>query len=258
MSIARSILALIFFLTILPSRRGWRIEDAAKCFYLVPLASIVRSLIVIAPSLLIDRYVGSMIASIMLLVLYVVVTRGLHIDGLADYLDAVGSLKKGEEALRVMKDPRKGSFAILAVSMYVGIFLTCTNIIMSSIHSVLKLLGVLSSIFVWSDEAMFILAATSRPSPYVGLGRLFVENSKNVGKRIANGAIVCVLTVLLYRLVGPEVLAPSICSIVNAILIRADALRRLGFVNGDVLGASNELSKIASIVVIASLVGAPK
>ncbi len=255
-SIARSILALVFFLTIIPSRKRWSIEDAAKGFYLIPVASFIRSMIIVVPAAFAMLCSGPLLFALTLLSLYVFISRGLHIDGLADYLDAVGSLKKGEDALKVMKDPRKGSFAVLAVSLYVATFIICMRSIASSLSNVVELLGVTSSIFMWSDEAMFLLATMSTPAPYGGLGRLFVERSKDNVKCVVNAVLVSVMTVLLYALSGYVSLLPSVCSIVTALLIHLDASKRLGFVNGDILGASNEISKIVSMIVITGVLGA--
>ena len=258
MSIVRSFLALLSFLTILPVGSRRSVRDAAEAFHLIPFVSLVKAFIVIPPSLIVRIYVNPLLSALTLLTLYVVITRGLHIDGLADYLDAVGSLRRGEEALRIMKDPRKGSFAILAVSMYVVIFTTCVHTILDAIDDVVKLLSVLVSVFLWSDEAMFMLATISKPEPYEGLGKLFIEYSKSAVKRLTNLLIIVVLTSLLYAVADYVVLLPPLCSILTTLLLHLDASRRLGFVNGDVLGASNEISRAISLIVVAGSLGATK
>ena len=43
------------------------------------------------------------------------VTRGLHLDGLADTADALGGGRTTETRLRIMKDPHTGAFGVIAV-----------------------------------------------------------------------------------------------------------------------------------------------
>ncbi len=44
-----------------------------------------------------------------------VLTRGLHLDGLADTADGLGSGKPAEDALRIMKQSDIGPFGVLAL-----------------------------------------------------------------------------------------------------------------------------------------------
>jgi cobalamin synthase len=43
------------------------------------------------------------------------VTRGLHLDGLADFADGLGGGSTREEALRIMRDPAVGAFGVIAL-----------------------------------------------------------------------------------------------------------------------------------------------
>ena len=42
-------------------------------------------------------------------------TRGLHLDGLADTVDALGSYRRGDAALDIMKKPDIGPFGVVAL-----------------------------------------------------------------------------------------------------------------------------------------------
>ncbi|NES39834.1 adenosylcobinamide-GDP ribazoletransferase, partial [Micromonospora sp. PPF5-17] len=42
-------------------------------------------------------------------------TRGLHLDGLADTVDALGSYRRGAAALEIMKKPDVGPFGVVAL-----------------------------------------------------------------------------------------------------------------------------------------------
>ncbi|MGM0876654.1 MAG: adenosylcobinamide-GDP ribazoletransferase [Bacillota bacterium] len=54
-------------------------------------------------------------SSLFIVTLWVFLTGGLHLDGLMDVADAVGSNAPFEKKLEIMKDPQVGSFAVLTV-----------------------------------------------------------------------------------------------------------------------------------------------
>ena len=54
-------------------------------------------------------------AAAVLLGLTVIITRGLHLDGLADTADGLGGGSTPEERLRIMKDSRIGAFGVISL-----------------------------------------------------------------------------------------------------------------------------------------------
>ncbi len=56
----------------------------------------------------------------LLVVMWILITGGLHLDGLADCADAwVGGLGSRSRTLEIMKDPRSGTFAVIAIVLAV-------------------------------------------------------------------------------------------------------------------------------------------
>ncbi|WP_405858611.1 adenosylcobinamide-GDP ribazoletransferase [Streptomyces sp. NBC_01515] len=58
---------------------------------------------------------GSLLAAVASVAVPAVLTRGLHLDGLADTADGLGSGKPAEDALRIMKQSDIGPFGVLAL-----------------------------------------------------------------------------------------------------------------------------------------------
>jgi len=246
----KGVKSLIAFLTALPLR-GADLDSAAKSFYALPIVSVVEGLLVSVMTIPLALYSSPWLASIAFLAIHVAITRGLHIDGLADYADAVGSLRTGEEALRIMKDPRKGAFAVMAICIYVATIIVSSSSIFSTVTSARKLVGAILSLYLWSLESMYLVAAMSAPEPYQGLGRKFVESAKIVSNGVKNAVLVAAIQALCFWLCGPLSLVPIATSLATSALVSRDCMKRLGFANGDVLGASNELSRATSIFALA-------
>ena len=62
--------------------------------------------------------VPASLAALVLLLLPVLVTGGIHVDGFMDTCDALGSHADREKKLAIMKDPHAGSFAVLGCVLY--------------------------------------------------------------------------------------------------------------------------------------------
>ena len=102
-------------LTVLPLR-GARTDrtTAGRAMELAPLVGLVVALpaagVLLTGRLLFDT---PFIAAILAIATLALVTRGLHLDGLADLADGLGSHRDPEGTRQVMKDPAVGAFGVL-------------------------------------------------------------------------------------------------------------------------------------------------
>ncbi|MCT4586166.1 MAG: adenosylcobinamide-GDP ribazoletransferase [Peptostreptococcaceae bacterium] len=73
----------------------------------------------IALSFLLLKVLDVKIASIVLMGAVILLTGGLHLDGLADSFDGLYSYRKKDKILEIMKDSRVGTNGLLAVLIYI-------------------------------------------------------------------------------------------------------------------------------------------
>ncbi|MEM1898406.1 MAG: adenosylcobinamide-GDP ribazoletransferase [Sulfolobales archaeon] len=256
MIVFRQIKALLSLLTRIPLR-GQSIEEAAKVFYLVPLVGIIEGAIVVVVLVLpLWLNIDSTLISALSLLTHTLITGGIHIDGLADYSDVIGSLKRGDRALEVLKDPRKGSFAIIAISLRMIIGLVSLSTLISTVR--LKVIPTILTLYIASAEAMFITCYFGNEEPYEGIAKHFSKHSKNRVCLIRNFLCYAALSALTVVLSGVRYITIIILltPIVIGFLVSYDANRRLGFVNGDVLGFSYELVNTSTLLLAATLASA--
>lgn len=232
---------------------GRSIEEAAGAFYLVPLVGALEGAIVAAALVALAWLnVNPVVASILANALHVLVTGGIHLDGFADYSDVVGSLKRGEQALNVLKDPRKGSFAIVATSLRVCSGLAAMSALVESAG--LRAAVSVVALYVASAEAMFVTCLFGGEEPYDGMAKLFSRRSKEVAPVVGNILCYSSLSALL-AVLGKDRGAPVLAllsPLAVGLLVARDANKRLGFVNGDVLGFSYELTILVNLVLAAT------
>lgn len=104
-------------LTVLPVRvTRWDREAARTGMLCAPLAGLVVGLAAAVPGALLLLFgSGPLLAAVASAAVPAVLTRGLHLDGLADTADGLGSGKPAQDALRIMKQSDIGPFGVITL-----------------------------------------------------------------------------------------------------------------------------------------------
>ncbi|MFD9339236.1 adenosylcobinamide-GDP ribazoletransferase, partial [Streptomyces sp. NPDC060028] len=104
-------------LTVLPARiTRWDRPAARTGMACAPLAGLVVGLLAAAAGVLLLLLGGGpLLAAAVTVAVPAALTRGLHLDGLADTADGLGSAKPADEALRIMKQSDIGPFGVVTL-----------------------------------------------------------------------------------------------------------------------------------------------
>ncbi len=255
LKVLKGLAALTSFATVIPAK-VYDVSLAAEYFYLISIVGVLEGLITSVPILI---PTSPYLRAAMALAASYLVTGLNHLDGLADFADAAYSGKVGEEALKVMKDPRRGSAAIAITSITLILTYASLVSVISVLKSWLDIAASLCIVHALAAESMYALAVTGKEPPYRGLGKLFIESSKPPWKTaISILTLASVLTlILVFRmpLLFPA-LSAAAAAAVSLAVIRHVSLRILGFISGDVLGAVFEVSKTTSLLTLAVILTA--
>ncbi|GAA2099531.1 adenosylcobinamide-GDP ribazoletransferase [Actinomadura alba] len=175
-------------------------------------------------------------------------TRGLHLDGLADVADGLGSGRPAAGALEIMRRSDIGPFGV--VTLVLTLLIQVAALTAASGHGI-------------GGPAIVVAAATGRLAlPWAcrrgvpaarpdGLGAT-VAGSVPAAAAAAVTATVLAGAVVLGVVAGSATLpAAVVTGLVSAWLFRRHLLRRLGGVTGDVLGALVEIAATAALIVTA-------
>ncbi|AFZ70845.1 cobalamin-5-phosphate synthase [Caldisphaera lagunensis DSM 15908] len=234
----KGFLSLLSFLTTIPTNQN-NIKEASEYFYLSPLIGLIEG-IIIGLIFFLLRF-NFIINGSILLASHLLLTGGLNLDGFSDYSDVIGSRKIGEEAEKILKDPRKGSFAIIFTSLIIIIrFASFSNI--KNIFSI-----VLS--YVTGIESGYLISYFSNAPKYQGLGSMFIESSKNKKKLLYNLIIYLIIIIILLFVSKTKYYLISIFSLLLVPIIVFDSNKRLGYANGDVIGFTIEIIETASLLI---------
>jgi len=185
---------------------------------------------------MVDRVLGDSLApmalNLVLLTLYVLVTGGLHQDGLADTVDAFAGGKTPEDRLRILRDSHIGALGATGLILSLG----------------LRYVGLMSLPVGLRESMILCMPAIGRWAMVVGawggvyprpegLAAPFIRNMSALDVLVAS----TVVWVGLFLLFGP--MAALALLIMGSMVIRLFVWwvsRKMGGVTGDILGSINE------------------
>ena len=228
------------FLTVLPINLktipNAKQNGQAILFY--PFVGLLIGLILFALSLVLAKLPILLIASI-ILVLWIWLTGGLHLDGLADTADAwVGGFGDPERTLKIMKDPTCGPIGVLSLIIVCLLkFAALYVLIEQHLNVFLVLVPMLGR-----SVALFLFLTTT----YVRDKGLWRSMTDFLPKTIA--WIVFVITLSLLYLFKWYGLAVLISFLLSVVYLRFIFIKRIGGVTGDTIGASIELIEMNVLV----------
>jgi adenosylcobinamide-GDP ribazoletransferase len=236
-------------LTILPVRTERVDRETARwAMLLAPVAGLVVGgaaavVLVLADALRLGGLLGAALAVATMAAL----TRALHLDGLADLADGLGSGKPAAPALEVMKRSDIGPFGV--VTLLLTLLVQTAAIAGQHPYGVI-IAGVTGRLaLVWACRAG---VPAARPG---GLGAL-VAGTVSTGQAVAVTAVVlatAAVTGALFDGVQGLALAGSavLAGLGAACLVLRHAVRRLTGVTGDVLGALVEIAATVALIALA-------
>lgn len=178
-----------------------------------------------------------------LLTVWVVLSGGLHLDGLADSADAwLGGFGDRERTLTIMKDPRSGPIAVVTLMLVLLLKFTALLALIEQQTTVALILAPLLG-----RTALLGLFLTT---PYVragGLGQALADHlPRQAGQRVLLfSALACVL------MAGWSGVIALVMAVAVFVGVRRLMVRRLGGTTGDTAGALLELLEVAVLMALA-------
>lgn len=225
-------------MTTLPIRLpdDWQTGDSGRASVWYPFVGLFVGGLTLLGWMGATRIFSAPVAGILTLILWVALTGGLHLDGLADCCDGLLASTTVERRLEIMKDPRLGTFG--------GIGLVLTLLLKAAALSSLTPQSAFGILLAASFARWCILPAgllpLARPS---GMGADFKAGFRNWF--IAAGAVV---PLAISILLGTHGIISLISGLLAAVLVLNLAKSRINGVTGDVFGMTVEVVEVVSLL----------
>jgi len=226
------------FMTRVPVRsRGLdpaRLSRASAWFPVVGL--LVGSVASLASLLLVPHLTRPLAALIAVLVM-VMITGGLHEDGLADCADAFGGGWSRDDKLRILKDSRIGSFGAIALFLSLA-----GRVLLLATMPAGAVVGYLICAQVLARCTPLPLSALLKPARALeGQGRRVAGATSWITAALGVAMAITLTALILHASAWQPILGVAIVTAGSGLYYE----RRLGGITGDCMGATIQLSEIA-------------
>ena len=230
----RSLLSLLQFATVLPLGKMHDLESFARRSYLYPLAGYVIGILAAVPVFFIaDRMVAAAVA----IAIVIIISGAHHFDGLLDFGDGLMAHGGREKRIRALTDRQVGAGGIAAG-------LVITLLLFSGLQASQSIVSAVIIGEVCAKFSMAFLTAYGTP---------FKEGMHSYLHKFAHPyfpfiSILLCIPLILLPVRGAELAIAGICMILCPAILLFVSEKLFGGVNGDVVGASNEITRAVVIV----------
>ncbi|MUT67029.1 adenosylcobinamide-GDP ribazoletransferase [Paenibacillus sp. NEAU-GSW1] len=255
----QALVAALQFLTRLPIPLQVPFEPAALARSVIyfPAAGTVVGVAVASACGLLDLFMPSLPAAVIIVAIWAAMSGGLHLDGWMDTADGVLSHRSRERMLEIMKDSRVGAMGVIAaVLLLLFKFAVIAELFQHRDGMSATALSALAAIPLWSRWWMSV-AIVGWPSARQGEGVGALFQKAGIRQAIAGFALTIALTCIsLWTFgmpIGHSALwsagAASLTALIGSVMA-AWLCRKLGGLTGDTYGALNEMIEASLLLAL--------
>lgn len=240
----RGFLIAFQFLTIIPLYKNLKVneEDLGRSTLYFPVVGLFIGGCLVASNACFSFFLPRSVVDGLLILVLVFITGSIHLDALADTVDGLACGKEKNEKLRIMKEGSVGAMGVVAVFM----------------DLVLKYLSLAALPEYLKHQSLLFMPLMGRWSQVcVAYWSDYAGSKKGLGfpmTRYVTWPIFMVVTMIsllvaiyLFRQRGFVIV---VCVALFGLLYSRFFKRALGGVTGDVLGAVNEITEVAVLLMI--------
>lgn len=225
-----------------PRDAGQPLADLGRCAGWFPVVGLALGVALAAIQWVASRVFSPLLAALLTVSAWKLLTGGLHLDGLADCLDGLAG-RDAEQRLAIMRDSRIGVFAavglILVLLLGVGA--------LAELADDRRWRALVAAPTVARSTPLF-LARLFPPARRDGQGASF-QATVGRGSTLAAAGVAAVVSVGALGWAGA---AAMLAGSGMAILVAWHLATRLRGITGDVLGAAVEIAELTVLLVIAA------
>ena len=241
------IIAIAMYSKIPMPRVDWNEKNMryAMCFF--PLVGVIIGVLEIVAGNLITVWKGegTFFYAVVLTLIPVFITGGIHLDGFADTMDAKSSYGDREKKLEILKDPHTGVFAIISLCSY---FLLCVGIF-SEMRT--ERLFAAALVFVFSRSLSGISVVSFQAAKNSGLLRTFQDGAQKRNVRIVLILWLLAAGVGLYLTAGLCGVAAAVVGLAVFFYYYQFSRKQFGGITGDLAGYFLQLCELFMLAVLA-------
>ncbi len=231
----KSFLLMLCFFTRLPF--GKKVQYSHARFVgglkFFPLTGLITGILMSIPFFL---PLNASYRALLVLLAYIFLTGGIHLDGLSDAIDGLLSHRSKERMLEIMRDSRIGAYGALSLILYVLTFYVSAQS--------LTFEWIVLMPFIGKTMGLFSASLSDYARDDEGMGRAFIATLKPI-KGYAHALIA--LAVSLYVL-GTQGLVALLLVLLATVYVTRTCKQKIGGMTGDTIGMVIEVTQLIFLV----------
>jgi len=256
----KSLLWAFNFLTIIPFCKSNERLPAGHnyivCWF--PVVGFCIGLVLAFSAVLLGFILPVYLFSAFVLVIYIVITGALHLDGFADTCDGIWGGWNKEKRLEIMKDSHTGSFGVVGLICLLGFKYLCIVGVGKNFHELQPDMPVLTSDVINIPQCIVLLnmPVIGRWAQVIAAGfSSYARSQSGTGGIILDGTakkhvvaasiLPLILFLFFYKIKGIILLLIIVFSVFIWILYMK---KKIGGMTGDTLGATNEIGELVFLL----------
>ncbi|MEN6328688.1 MAG: adenosylcobinamide-GDP ribazoletransferase [Methanobacteriaceae archaeon] len=238
----KGFLGLLSFSTILPLNIHTSIQEMARFTWLWPLIGGFIGILVGVVALAVTGalHLPQLVSAALIYSFAIIITGLHHLDGLIDFGDGLMAHGDPERRIEIMRDQRIGTGGLSSLLIVSLITITSLSALPAGL-----ILGIVVVSEISAKLGLIACATFSRPSGE-GTGTYFVENMSP--GLLGISLTICIL--LGYLAVPYTGMVGILGGLVMGLLMALLARRKFKYTTGDILGATNELSRMLALLLM--------
>ncbi len=233
-------------------RFTWKEDEPSRALMFFPfVGALIGALILLVNRAGLTEGCPLAVRVLLTLVIPILLTGGIHIDGYMDTEDALRSYASPERRLEILKDPHIGAFAVIGLLKLLLILGAAMILILEDAEGNPADVRILASIFV---TARCFSGLTSLLYPKARKEGMLYETTKGDQKTAVATLIIELAAVSAFMLAADPArgIAVLLAFVLCAAYYRVSARRAFGGVTGDTAGHFLVISETAAVAVLAA------
>ncbi|TYQ16416.1 UNVERIFIED_CONTAM: cobalamin-5'-phosphate synthase [Acetivibrio alkalicellulosi] len=247
MKYLKRLVLMVQFLTTIPININinCKEEDYGKGLVFAPVVGLLIGSMLMGLFYIVNTFFSFQISVVFMLITYIVLSGGLHLDGLADTFDGIFSNRPKERILDIMRDSRIGTNGVLAI--------VCIMLLNFALLNSLERFFILRALLLFPVAGRMASLVGAGTSKYAregeGLGKSFIDFCGI--KEVLAGFIITMG--IFYIALGTKGLILTFPTIMFPYFFIRVFTRKIGGATGDILGAICELNQTVFIISVVLL-----
>ena len=257
-SIVKSLIITLSMYTSIPMPAiRWEEKNLKYCMCFLPAAGLIAGAAQWLLLLLCRMFsVSDFLYAALFCALTVLITGGIHIDGLIDTSDALGSHGTKEKKLQILADPHAGAFGIAGVVLYfLVLYGTAVQLRQSGALENTGSIAAVFSSFLISRALTAIFVVYLPPSKKSGLLYTFSSVAAVKAVTVSSIAVLALCAVLIVRNPGASALLPAAAAALCAGYFVRMVKKKFGGISGDLCGWFVHMSELLLLLGFAASYG---